>query len=197
MKYLKKFESFPGDNYTLKVKSSGEKDLPDGNVYDPNISVKNKNQILIYNEDWKKFLPKYITIIYKGNKSKFKKANIMLIADMVEISYESVPENHWGEPDCLEFDLYFTKDNNSNKIRINIDITYGDLMACEFSIESPNKVKVIQHTTYNSKFDRSNTVFALEDESLEEFVKFLNRFDDFKLTTHDLRFLDKHDNWPS
>ena len=70
-------------------------------------------------------------------------------------------------------------------------------MACEFSIESPNKVKVIQHTTYNSKFDRSNTVFALEDESLEEFVKFLNRFDDFKLTTHDLRFLDKHDNWPS
>lgn len=194
MKYLKKFENYPGDNYTLKVKSSGEKDLPDGSVLDADTSVNNVNQKLIYNTEWEELLPKEMTIIYKGKKSKFKKGNIMLIADMVQITYEST-KNTWGDPDCLEFDLYFTKDNNSNKIRINIDITYGDLMTCEFSIESPNKVKVIQHTTYNSKFDPSNTIFALEDESLEEFVEFLNRFPNFKLTTHDLRFLDKRDNW--
>ena len=68
-------------------------------------------------------------------------------------------------------------------------------MACEFSIEQPNKVNVIQTTTYHSKFDPSNTVFALEDESLNKFINFLNRFDGIKVTRYELRFLDKYDNW--
>ena len=119
----------------------------------------------------------------------------MLIGDLVEITYESYPENQWGKPDCLEFDLYFAKDSLTDKIRTTIDITYGNLMACEFTIESPNKVNVIQNTTYHSKFDPSNTVFALEDRSLDEFIKFLNNFPGMKLTRNDLRFLDKYDNW--
>ncbi len=68
-------------------------------------------------------------------------------------------------------------------------------MGCEFSIEAPNKVKVIQHTTYHSKFDPSNTVFALQDESLNKFINFLNKFPGIKINRYDLRFLDKKDNY--
>ena len=68
-------------------------------------------------------------------------------------------------------------------------------MACEFSIESPNKIKVIQYTSYHSKFDRSNTVFALVDDSLQSFINFLNRFDGMKLKREDFKFLDQYDNY--
>lgn len=193
MKYLKKFENFPGDNYTLDVKSKGELNIPDGQTFDPLSLIDGDDTI--YSDKWKSLLPDEMTINYNGDEFSFKKGNIMLVGDLVEISYDSKPENPWGHPDCLEFDLYFVKDSNTNKLRIDIDITYGNFVACEFSIEAPNIVHVIQHTTYHSKFDPSNTVFALEDKSLDNFIKFLNRFDGFKLTRNDLRFLDKYDNW--
>jgi hypothetical protein len=135
-----------------------------------------------------------MTINYHGKEYSFKKGNIMLLDDMIEISYDS-NENADGSPDTLEFDLYFTKDNNTNKIRINVDITYGDLMACEFSLEAPNKINVLQYTSYHSKFDTSNTVFALTDKSLDEFIGFLNHFGKIKLTRDDMKFLDERDNY--
>jgi hypothetical protein len=193
MKFIKKFESFPGDNYQVTIDNKGINTDADGSVIKPN-DYKLKGDI-IYDDKWKAYLPENMTINYKGEKYSFKKGNVMLVGDLVEITYDSQPEEQWGIPDTLEFDFYFVKDNNTDKIKINIDITYGDLMACEFSIEQPNKVNVIQHTTYNSKFDTSNTVFALEDKSIDEFINFLNKFDGFKLTRNDLRFLDKYDNW--
>ncbi len=192
MRYLKKFESFPGDNFEVTVKSNGIKSQADGSTIEPN-SINVKGDIM-YDDKWEKELPETLTIDYHDKNYTFKKSNIMLVGDLIEISYEPV-KSEWGSPDTLEFDLYFVKDNNTNKMRIDIDITYGDLMACEFSIEQPNKVNLIQHTTYHSKFDPSNTVFALEDESLKDFVDFLNKISGFKLTTYDVRFLDKHDNW--
>jgi hypothetical protein len=135
-----------------------------------------------------------MTINYHGKEYSFKKGNIMLLDDMIEISYDST-ENADGSPDTLEFDLYFTKDNNTNKIRINVDITYGDLMACEFSLEAPNKINVLQYTSYHSKFDPSNTVFALTDKSLDGFIGFLNHFGKIKLTRDDMKFLDERDNY--
>ena len=48
-------------------------------------------------------------------------------------------------------------------------------MACEFSVEEPNIVDVIEYTSYGSKFDPSDTVFALTDESLQKFINFLLR----------------------
>lgn len=195
MKYIKKFESFPGDNYTLDVKSKGELNIPDGSVLQVSNYESIEDASLVYNSDWEKFLPNKMTINYQGDNFSFKKGNIMLVGDLVEISYDSDPENPWGKPDCLEFDLYFAKDNSTGKIRTNIDITYGDLMACEFSIEPPNKINVIQNTTYHSKFDPDNTVFALEDESLDKFIEFLNKFPGIKITRNDVRFLDKYDNW--
>jgi hypothetical protein len=192
MKYLRKFESFPGDNFEVTVKSKGIDNLSDGSTIEPNDNTVKGD--IIYDKKWEQYLPKTFTINYHGKNYTFKKGNIMLVGDLVEISYDTI-KDEWGCPDTLEFDLYFVKDNNTNKMRINVDITYGDLMACEFSIEQPNKVNLIQHTTYHSKFDPSNTVFALEDESLKDFVDFLNKISGFKLTTYDVRFLDKYDNW--
>lgn len=120
---------------------------------------------------------------------------------MVQITYASTPINSkeqgeiWGAPDTLEFDVYFAKDENYDKIRMTVDITYGDLVACEFTVESPNKVKVVEYTSYHSKFDPSNTVFALVDDSLQSFINFLNRFEGMKLKKEDFKFLDQYDNY--
>ena len=189
MKFLKKFNEMVDDI---------ESNIPMDSVYSQT-SVKQPflkvNKGILYGTDWEKELPETMSINYHGEIHNFKKGNIMLLADLVEITYESYPENPWGKPDCLEFDMYFVKDNEINKQRIDIDITYGDLVACEFSIEAPNKINVIQHTTYNSKFDPSNTVFALTDKSLDEFIKFLNKFPKMEITRKDMRFLDQYDNW--
>jgi hypothetical protein len=118
---------------------------------------------------------------------------------MVQITYTSTPMDGqesgeiWGTPDTLEFDIYFTKEDN--KVRLTVDITYGDAMVCEFSVEAPNKIKVIEYTSYHSKFDPSNTVFALVDESLQSFINFLNRFEGMKLKKEDFKFLDQYDNY--
>lgn len=163
----------------------------------------------IYDKSWESFLPEEIWVI-KGvdGKHKFKKGNIMLNSDMLQITYDN-PE--YGIPDTLEFDIYFSMlenengtdstfvvnsgnisiDNNLNGfIRLNVDITYGDLMACEFSVDKKEGLKLIQDTTYKSKFDPSNTVFAFDEKSLNQFLLFLNRFNTgIKLSLKDFNFL--------
>ena len=188
MKYLKRFnESFPGDNI--------EATISDGNILS-NDDVRNINsKDTIYDPAWEESLPEKMSIYYHGKKYTFKKGNIMLVGDLVEIGYDSDPENPWGSPDLLEFDIYFVKNSDTNKMRITVDITYGDLMACEFSIEEPNKINVIEYTSYHSKFDPSNTVFALEDDSLDDFIEFLNKFEGIQISRKDTKFLDKYDNY--
>jgi hypothetical protein len=93
--------------------------------------------------------------------------------------------------------LFNTKtfqDNSNNKIRLDIDITVGDLIVSEFNIESPNVVNVIQNTTYRSKFNTSE-IFAFTDESLKQFVDFLNKFNGMKLDVTYFKFLDKYDDY--
>lgn len=175
-----------------------ESTKPKDSVYDQPIIDQplNKNHKgLIYDTNWENELPETMSINYNEKILNFKKSNVMLVGDLVEVTYTSYPENPWGEPDCLEFDFYFVKDLNTNKLRIDVDITYGDLVACEFSLESPNKVHVIQHTTYHSKFDPSNTVFALTDKSLDKFINFLNKFPKMNLSRNEMKFLDSKDNW--
>ena len=190
MKYLKRFESFPGEAVISTIGSNG--------IIKPNHNVKSDVINTIYDKRWESQLPPFITINYHGKLYKFKRDNIMLHSDMVQITYASTPieskesEEIWGSPDTLEFDIYFAKEDN---IVLNIDITYGDSMACEFSVEAPNKIKVIEYTSYHSKFDTSNTVFGFDDDSLESFVKFLNNFSGMKLKKEDFKFLDQNDNY--
>jgi hypothetical protein len=146
--------------------------------------------VTIYDVDWHGLIPKNMTVVKDGLHS-FRLGNIMKHSDMVQVTYENA-EDEWGVPETLEFDFYFSHGEN---MRMDIDVTWGDAMACEFYIESPGKVGVIEYTSYHSRMDPSNTVFALEDESLDGFVDFLNRFDGFKLDIGQFKFLDKRDNY--
>ena len=145
---------------------------------------------IIYDVDWKTVLPKELVVL-KDGEHRFKVGNIMKHSDMVQVTYENVT-NECGVQNTLEFDFYFSKNDH---MRMDIDITWGDSMACEFYIESPSKVGVIEYTSFRSKMDPSNTIFALDDKSLKEFIDFLNRFDGFKLDISQFNFLDKNDNY--
>ena len=151
-----------------------------------------KNYILfesnIYDIDWKSILPKEMVVLKDGEHS-FKLGNVMKNADMVQVTYSN---NEWGFPSTLEFDFYFSE---NPKMRIDIDITWGEAMACEFYIESPSKVGVTEYTSFRSKTDTSNTIFALDNNSLKEFVDFLNKFDGFKLDVSQFKFLDQFDDY--
>ena len=144
----------------------------------------------IYDVDWNVLLPKEMVVLKDGEHS-FKLGNIMKHSDMVQVTYENSKEE-WGVPSTLEFDFYFSKNGH---MRMDIDITWGDAMACEFYVESPSKVGVIQYTSFRSKTDPSNTIFALDDDSLKAFVDFLNRFDGFRLEVGQFNFLDKRDDY--
>ena len=145
---------------------------------------------IIYDVDWATVLPKEMVVLKDGEHA-FKLGNIMKHSDMVQVTYENV-SNEWGAPSTLEFDFYFSEDP---EMRIDIDITWGDAMACEFYVNSPNKVGVIEYTSFRSKTDPSNTIFALDDKSLKSFIDFLNRFDGFKLDISQFNFLDRFDNY--
>lgn len=144
----------------------------------------------IYDVDWKTILPQQMVILKDGEHT-FKLGNIMKNSDMVQVTYEN-SNNEWGAPSTLEFDFYFSEDP---KMRIDIDITWGDAMVCEFYVDSPSKVGVIEYTSFKSKTDPSNTIFALDNNSLKEFVDFLNKFDGFKLDVSQFKFLDQSYNY--
>jgi hypothetical protein len=145
---------------------------------------------IIYDVDWHQLLPKDMVVL-KDGKHFFRLGNIMKHSDMVQVTYENTSDE-WGVPETLEFDFYFSQNGH---MRMDIDVTWGDAMACEFYIESPSKLGVTQYTSYDSKTDPSNTVFALEDVSLAAFVRFLNRFEGFSLDMSQFKFLDKRDNY--
>jgi hypothetical protein len=152
----------------------------------------------IYDIDWHSFVPKELTMVYDNNQYKFiciDDTNIMKHFDMIQITYNLVDES-WGLSDCLEFDIYFVKPYNTKGIKILVDVTWGNFMGAEFSIQTPNTVSVIQCTSKDSKFDPTNTVFAFDDKSLESLVNFFNCIDNIKITKEDLKFLHKEGRCP-
>lgn len=144
----------------------------------------------IYDIDWHALLPQTMRVL-KDGEHEFHLGNIMKHSDMAQVTYEN-RKDEWGVPETLEFDFYFSQNGH---MRIDIDITWGDAMACEFYIESPSRVGVTQYTSYRSKTDPSNTVFALEDDSLRSFVDFLNRFDGFRVDVSQFDFLNSRDDY--
>jgi hypothetical protein len=83
---------------------------------------------------------------------------------------------------------------NPDNLKLNIDLTYGDHMQYEFTIEKPNKVKVHHYTGKNSLFD-PHTYWGFSDESLSKLVEFFNRFEHgINISPDDLRFLDSDED---
>ena len=163
--------------------------------------IPNENKKTPYwNPSWEKNLPNEIKVI-KGQDTFtqhpiYKKGNIMINGDMVQITYtnEHYPmETDKVVPETLEIDITFANNVNTNELDLNVDITYGDEMAAEFQIHG-DKLDIIQYTSYGSKFDPSNTVFAFDDDSLNQFIEFLNQFDGTKVSREQFNFLDKDPN---
>ncbi len=159
------------------------------------IKYNESDNISIFSQDVKKVIPKELKIVTSNGDFILKNTDLMINGDLVQIVYyHNTPSKSGdplsdGEPDYLEFDLHFNK--NVNGIKILVDITYGDAMVSEFSIEVPNKVNIIHYTGIRSKYD-PETIFSFSDESIHNLVEFFNSFSHgIKLTTNDLNFLDK------
>lgn len=158
-----------------------------------NEMVNSENPVLIYDIDLRQIMPDTLEVEHYGNH-KFKLGNIMKNADMIQITYVN-ESSEWGYTDCLEFDIYMVNDVDKNKMRLDIDITLGDFVVSEFSIDAPNKIKVIEHMTYRSKFCRDCPIFALTDESVEKLASAISKIDGFQITPYDIRFLNNKDDY--
>ncbi len=166
----------------------------------------------IYEEDWHKFVPDGLVVIKgdttnnegeiidpktgesTGKKCFYKLGNIM--SDLVyQVTYDKKFETP-GIPETLEFDVAVIENGNNNKFELDVEITFGDLICAGFKITAPNVISVYQYTSYFSKNDPSNTVFAFDEDSLSKIVKFFNSFDSINIDRSDLNFLDKNpDNY--
>lgn len=171
MKYLKTYKIFEADGHFF---------------YDPSIEV---------------ILPEYIKVI-KGDLKNlqsmvFKKGISRHNGPEVQIPYETIDHNGGREnPDTLEFDIYYDYDTNNHSLSINVEVNYGDLTACQFKIESPNKVDVIRYTSLHSKDDPSNTIFGLDDGSIDSLCKYFNEWDQtFNIGPEDIEFLNGEVNY--
>jgi hypothetical protein len=125
---------------------------------------------MIYNNHFQDLLPPTLVVSKGGQKTIYKKGNVMKHSDMLQIVYSS---DEWGIPGDLELDMYFVENGH---LKIDIDVTYGDLMVWEFSLEQPNKYHLIQ------KVDD----FKFEEESLKSLIPFFNQLD-FSFTVKDLK----------
>jgi GMP synthase-like glutamine amidotransferase len=163
-------------------------------------------------QGWKKFLPKELSIVTQNGTWKLEipqeeygmshATNVTNLMNCLQINYvQNTPSREDGdvtrdsEPDQLEFDITIVKDNdgsdaNPDTLKLNVDVTYGDAMVSEFTIEKPNKVTVLHYTGFGSQYD-PNSFFGFEDESLEELVKFFNSWG-YELSKKDFTFIDKY-----
>lgn len=151
--------------------------------------------ITIYEDKIKKFLPEKISICTSNGNFDLKKDVITREIDILRVCYsQNTPEKNDGdvlvdgEPDTLEFDIHFVKDNN--KLKILVDITYGDQMVSEFTLNQPDRISITHYTGIGSKAD-PDTHFGLSDESILSFIKFINAFG-FSFDPKDFTFIDKY-----
>jgi len=140
----------------------------------------------IYHFDWKEKLPKTMLVIQGDGRWEFQLGNVMTNFDMVQVTYDS---NIWGVSSTLQFDFYFLKKMGKKNFKMDIDITLGDSVVSEFSLESPNKVEVIQSTQGGSKWNPSGEGFSLGGDCLHQFIEFLNLFKGFQFREEDFNFL--------
>jgi len=213
MKFLKRFNEGVG---IVKIGPEvSQERMP--NLQHVGEPIENGDNISIFQQDWfEKLLPDTIKVhsrplIKKLNFDqslsnmnqedrtyKLVKNDCTIDSDLVQFNYfQNTAENPGdevkdGEPDLLEFDIHFVKNNSG--IKLLVDITYGDNVVSEFSIESPNKINKIHYNGVGSKYD-SKTHWSFTDQSISDLLKFFNSFNHgIKLNKSDLSFLDSDSN---
>ena len=166
------------------------------------------NTSIFDKKEWIKFLPKELTIITLNGEFTLKLADdpssfISVIGpDQIQITYcQNLMDDNDGdavknsEPDYLEFDLSFVKQNdgseaNPDTLKMDVDITYGDSMVSEFSISKPDIVNVIHYTGPHCT-NVKKSMFGFKHESLKHLIGFFNRFG-FNLGVKSFKFIDQH-----
>ena len=151
--------------------------------------------VSIFSQEVKNFFPDKIYLATTHGDWELDKKDLMLNGDLIQMAYYHNPSEDSkdilsdGEPDFLEFDIH--TDRNERGIKLLVDISYGDSMVSEFSIEAPNKVNVIHYTGINSKYE-PETYFGFTDETINDLVKLFNSFNHgLKLSSDDFKFIDK------
>jgi len=150
---------------------------------------------LAYLEDVKKIFPDEVKIYTSDGSFTLKKSDITREVDIIRASYyhNTAADGNVlkdAEPDFLFIELHFVRNHNGIKTLVNI--TYGDQMKSEFSIESPNKISIGHYNGIGSIAD-SETHFGFEDSTILDLCKLFNSFDfGYDVKTQDLNFIDKY-----
>ena len=212
MKYLKRFEGI------VPVHGDGNKEYRMKNLPHVGEDIHTDGRISILQQDWfEKLLPDTLTVhsdpqIKKLNFDQsivdidgskeyiFDKNECTIDNGLVQFTYyynsmkNDKGEVTDGEPSMLEFDIHFVKNEQGFKLLVNI--TYGDQMVTDFSIEAPNKINIGHYNGVGSKYD-SQSHWGFTHESIAHLVKFFNAFNHgIKLTEKDFSFLDQsHDTY--
>lgn len=176
-------------------------------------SIASDGKISILQQDWfEKLLPDTLKVscdprLFKLNFDQsltpvekkdfiFEKNDCAINKSIIQFNYWMVPDHNPGEeledgePSCIEFDICSVK--TLEGIKLIVDITHGEDITFQFSIEPPNKINVGHYTGVGSLYD-NKTHFGFKDESVKDLVSFFNAFDHgIKLTEKDLAFLDEH-----
>lgn len=213
MKHLKRFNEGVG---IVNINSNPDIDrMP--NLQHRGDNLESGKNISIFEQDWfEKLLPDTLEVqscpmIKKINFDQslsdlntenriytLVKNDCTIDSDLIQFNYYQntfdKPEDviNDGEPDLLEFDIHFVK--NESGIKLLVDITYGDNMAYEFSLETPNKINVIHYTGKGSLHD-SETHWGFTEKSIGDIVKFFNAFNHgIKVDNDDFNFLDSSED---
>lgn len=167
----------------------------------------NESKVSIFGREWIDLLPESLTIVTDNGEFELDKYGDYTYNLMNSVSFaytqNTMDEEGGdpladGEPDALQFDIYMLKDNegderNPSTLRLNIDMTYGDNMQCEFTIERDEQGRTTVATHHyngkNSIYDK-DTYFGFTKDSLAKLVEFFNRFG-FTATPEDFKFLDE------
>lgn len=167
--------------------------------------------VSLFDPNWVKLLPKELSVITDNGEFTLKVNGLepdehgfsgvynLMTSFSFSYSHNTLEKEDGdptadGEPDNLQFDVAVVKNNNGleanpkKSLRLNIDLTYGDAMMYEFTIDYPNKVNVHHYNGKDSLHD-SETHFGFTDESLQDLVVFFNRFG-FETTPEDFKFID-------
>ncbi len=149
----------------------------------------------LYDEQVVDIFPDTIKIYTSDGSFTLKRGDTTREIDIVRVSYYQNTSKDGdvvkdGEPDFVVFDLHFVK--NESGIKTLVNITYGDQMKSEFSIESPNIIKIGHYNGTKSIAD-SDTHFGFEDTTIRNLCKLFNGFDfGYNLSPKDLKFIDKY-----
>lgn len=147
-------------------------------------------------ENIKSRFPKKIEVYTDHGSFSYNIGDVTREGDIVRVAYQGSTYEKTGdpladgEPDYVNFDIHFIRKGTNLKTIVNI--TYGDAMVSEFSLETPNKIKVGHYEGIDSK-SSPETHFGFTDSTLNSLVQLFNSFDkNYKFTISDFKFIDKY-----